>query len=57
MNRLRVPITRYLAEYHPLIGQVKILVQELLQFEIYLIEKRIINLELKMKYQTSAVSD
>ena len=41
MNRVRVP-TRYLVEYHTLIEQVEILMQTLLQFEIYLIERRII---------------
>ena len=45
MNRVRVP-TRHLAEHHTLIEQVDNLMPELLQFEIYLIEKRIINLEL-----------
>ena len=55
-NRVRVP-TRYLAEHHTLIEQVGILMQMLLQFEFHLRERRIINLELWMKCQTSAVND
>ena len=45
MNRIRV-LTHYLAEHHTPIEQIEILMQELLQFEIYLIEKMIKNLEL-----------
>ena len=56
MNKVRVPI-RNLAEHHTLIERVEILMQTLLQFEIYVIEKRIKNLELLIKCQTSAVSD
>ena len=45
MNRVRVPI-RYLVEHRTPIKQVEILMRTLLPFDIYLIERRIINLEL-----------
>ena len=55
MNTVKV-LTRYLVENYTPIEQVEILMPKLLQFEIYLIEKRI-NLELLIKCQTNTVND